>query len=435
MNSKIEALKTLTETINHMQWYTGKKIKDIQNAKLQSLVGWHVKHSQWYQNSIRRLKLQSKDISIDNISALPFISRQDVQSAGDSFFAKEIPEHHGKIGTVKSSGSTGEPVVIKATDKVSGFFHAFNLQEILWHKRDFKLRMVSIRAGQFKNTELPNWGPPYNLMFETGPALALNNQTDIREQDKLIRKFKPDILSIYPNNLIGLLDIWRDDNPDFNIKHIKTIGETVSDNLRNRVKEFFGLVIEDCYSSQELGSIANQCPESGLYHTLDQNLIVEILDDNGSPVPEGTIGKVVVTDLHNYASPLIRYVIGDYAERGPSCSCGRGLQTIKKIMGRERNLILQPDGSRYWPMIGMYAFDQLDFKIRKYQVIQHDLENIEYKIVTDGPITLKQGVDLVNIAKRELGDHFTYKITRYDKEWLLPPNGKFEEFVCKVQNS
>jgi hypothetical protein len=83
-------------------------------------------------------------------------------------------------------------------------------------------------------------------------------------------------------------------------------------------------------------------------------------------------------------------------------------------------------------MVGMYNFDELDFIIRKYQVIQHSKEMIEYKIVTDDPITEAQREALIAIARKALGDAFTYTVTRYEKEWPLPPNGKFEEFVCKV---
>lgn len=432
MASKLDALKTLTATLTQLQWYTPKALRDIQTGKLKSLVNHHVKNSEWFLERIRISGLTPTDISVDNITALPLLSRRDIQSAGESFFAREMPKDHGTSGVVKTSGSTGEPVVIKATDTVAQFFHAFNYQEILWHKRDFKSKLASIRAGHHENKELPNWGAPYALMHNTGPMLSINIWTDIKEQDTLLREFNPDILIVYPNNLKALLDIWEKDTPKFKLKHIKTIGETVSDVLRVRTKKLFGLDIEDSYSSQEMGSIASKCPESDLYHTMDQNLIVEVVDDQGQSVTAGSIGRVVITDLHNYASPMIRYSIGDYAERGPECSCGRGLLTLKRIVGRERNLIIQPDGRRYWPMVGMYNFDELDFIIRKYQVIQHSREMIEYKIVTDDPITEAQRESLIAIARKALGDAFTYTVTRYEKDWPLPPNGKFEEFVCKA---
>jgi phenylacetate-CoA ligase len=54
----------------------------------------------------------------------------------------------------------------------------------------------------------------------------------------------------------------------------------------------------------------------------------------------------VVTPLHNFAMPLIRYAIGDYAEAGPPCACGRGLPVLARILGRARNLLTLPHGER-----------------------------------------------------------------------------------------
>jgi phenylacetate-CoA ligase len=209
------------------------------------------------------------------------------------------------------------------------------------------------------------------------------------------------------------------------------VGETVSDELRARIKTVLGIVVEDVYSSQEVGSIAHTC-YYGTYHTMDQNLIVEILDADNQPVAVGETGRVVITDLHNYASPVIRYDIGDYAVRGAECQCGRGLNTLQKIQGRERNLICHPDGSRHWPQVGMYQFDTLDFLVRRYQVVQHSLTDIEYRIVVDEPISPSQESALIALARAAMGDHFTYRVSQQTQDFAVNPNGKFEEFVCKI---
>ena len=420
--NKIDAVKKLLKDMDQLQWYTPVRLKEIQKKKLNSLLGHHMKNNKWY-----------KEFFKDPKNGPPILTRQDIISAGTNFFASEIPKEHGKIGIVKTSGSTGEPVVIQATDVTAMFFHTFNTQEVLWHRRDLKLRLAVTRAGQFENKEHPSWGGliPSILDIETGPLLHVNIVTPIDAQLKLFEEFKPEILMVYPSTLSALLDAWKDNNNQPKLKHIKCIGETVSMKLRDRVKEQLGLKIEDSYSSQELGSIATQCPE-GLYHTMDQNLIVEVLDDNNNPVAPGKEGRLVITDLHNYTSPMIRYEIGDWAVRGGPCKCGRGLLTLEKILGRTRNLIRHADGRRYWPMVGVYDFDKLDFSIRKYQVIQHSLTDIEYKIVTDNPLTADQEQALIDIARKLLGDDFNYRITRYDQPWPLKANGKFEEFVCLI---
>ena len=87
---------------------------------------------------------------------------------------------------------------------------------------------------------------------------------------------------------------------------------------------------------------------------------VEIVDDAGRPVPPGTEGNIVVTCLTNYAMPLLRYRLGDFAELGSDCSCGRGLPVLKRILGRERNSVLiAPSGERFWPVFGTHRFSRI----------------------------------------------------------------------------
>jgi phenylacetate-CoA ligase len=429
--SMLDRIVELLKTVEHFQWYTQIRMQRMQTGKLKGLVAHHVKENPWFAQRIKSAGLQPRDISVDQLQRLPLLKRRDIQTAKEDFFAKTIPEDHGKPGIVKTSGSTGEPVVIKATDLVSIFYHVCNIIEIMWNNRNPESKLAVIRAGQFTSSEYANWGMPINAIVKTGPLLAINISEDIRKQVEMLEKFGPEMLVVYPNNLAALMDLWTEKNNAPKLKHLKTVGETVSDSLRDRARAMFGLEIEDSYSSQELGTIANQCYH-GTYHTMDFNLIVEVLDDAGNPVAEGETGRVVVTDLHNYASPMVRYDIGDYAVRGGTCSCGRGLLTLTKIIGRERNLILRADGSRYWPMVGMYQFDELDFIIRRYQVIQHDRTDMEYRIVTDNPITPEQEAALIAIAQKALGPEFKIRVTRQAEDFPVNPNGKFEEFVCRA---
>src|SRR6185295_14515719 len=99
----------------------------------------------------------------------------------------------------------------------------------------------------------------------------------------------------------------------------------------------WGVGVVDVYSSEECGQIALQCPEHEQYHVQSESVLVEVLDDEGRPCAPGTIGRVVLTTLQNFAMPLIRYDIGDFAEPGPACPCGRALPVLTRIVGRVRN--------------------------------------------------------------------------------------------------
>lgn len=410
------------QKIEDAQWFTPERIRNIQYSELQQLLKHHKEQSPWY-----------KKLMEDN-KRVPIITKKDIQDAGEDFFAKLIPKDCLPTSDVKTSGSTGEPLTIKTTMISSMFFSAYTMREHVWNKRhlDKKLKLSSIRANIHGYIEADTWGSIVSKFFDTGRMQAMPLTTDIREQSRVLIEFQPNVLLTYPNNLRALCELWRDSYPLTELKYIRTIGETCSDTLRELVKEVTGVEIVDIYSSQEIGTIALQCPDSGLYHTMDENLIVEILNDNDEECVEGEAGRVVVTDLHNYASPMIRYQIGDYATRGGKCSCGRGLKTIEKILGRNRNLLVHPDGRKNWPLVGFYKFMNVT-KVRRFQFIQHDLENIELRIATDHEMTESEQEQFINIGHEFMGPEFKINIVHYLGD--LPPNknGKYEDFISYIQ--
>ena len=195
--------------------------------------------------------------------------------------------------------------------------------------------------------------------------------------------------------------------------------------------DVFGARVEDLYSSQELGVIAVQCPASDLYHVMAESVIVEVLDPAGQPCDAGDVGSVVVTALHNCATPIVRYDIGDYAEVAAPCPCGRGLPTLRRILGRERNLILMPDGTRHWPLFDAIRFRDIA-SIRQYQFIQHDRERIEVRVVAERDVSADQERELRGVIQQKLGYPFTLEFTYFDGQLPRTPGGKFEQFVCTV---
>ena len=88
------------------------------------------------------------------------------------------------------------------------------------------------------------------------------------------------------------------------------------------------------YTCQEAGYLALQCPDYPHFHVQSENVLLEVVDDVGQPCGPGEVGRVLITSLNNFATPLIRYELGDYAEVGAPCPCGRGLPVLKRIMGR-----------------------------------------------------------------------------------------------------
>jgi len=165
---------------------------------------------------------------------------------------------------------------------------------------------------------------------------------------------------------------------------------------------------------------------------MSEGLIVEVLDEQGNPCRPGQIGRVVVTDLHNFATPLIRYDLNDYAEVGEACPCGRRLTVLKRIVGRSRNMLLLPDGRRHWPFFGVFRFTEIA-PIRQHQLIQRSREKIEVRLVADIPLTAEQEMRLIDLIQKSLGYPFELKLVYFDEKIPRGKGGKFEEFICEVQ--
>jgi len=415
------------------QWWKPEYILEKQLVQLVELAHYACAHSVHFRERMQRAGLVPADLAtIEGLRKLPPITRRDIQAAGTSLFSDSVPDAHQPVYNANTSGSTGEPLNVLRSNVTQMFWMASTLREHLWNKRDFSKRMMAIVADVPHILQRHNWGMPVKALFESGSLLVVPITDSVSEQLKHLREFRPDALITYPNNLAGIIDECERQGVVIDwVQHVWTISESLPARLRARAEAFFGTRLQDNYSSTELGIIALQCPGSELYHIMSENILIEVLDEKGKPCRKGKAGKVVGTDLQNFAMPLVRYEIADYAELGGPCTCGRGLPTLKNIRGRSRNLIVMPDGSRHWPVLTLIKFQEIA-AIRQFQIIQHDIPNLEIKLFVTCTLSEDEEKILRSRVLEGLGSHFTVQFTYFSER--LPPaqNGKFEEFVCLV---
>ena len=306
------------------------------------------------------------------------------------------------------------------------------------HKRDFHKKYAAIRLTQSDDALPPLgkhmnvWDDSFSDIYKSGPAALLSIKSSIDEQWKWLQKENPEYFLTYPSNLKALLGkIESKAEVLTNLQQVITFGETVSPEIRQRVREVLGVTLIDMYSCQEAGYLAFQCPENEHYHIQSENVILEILNEQNEPCNVGEIGRVVITTLHNFASPLIRYDIGDYAEVGAACTCGRGLPVLKRITGRVRNLLTYPDGTKAWPLVGSDSYDDI-VHIKQFQFIQKTIEDIEVKLVVNSPLTDSEQKQLKQRMIQSLRYPFNLEFTFHEKI-ARSKGGKFEDFISLVQ--
>lgn len=423
-------LEQIIASLEASQWWSSEQLESRQQAALSRIVAHHSEHNPSFKQRLAAQGLAAEDVStLEGLARLKPIAKRDIQQAGETFNSLAVPPSHLPVRKSQTSGRTGQPVTILKTQMNHNFFCALMFREHSWWQHDYKHKLASVRAVHRQYEESPNWGGPVAELFESGPAIGVPLNLDVRQQLAYLNKFDPDMLSIHAGVLAAMCSIWESEGYTLNLKTIKNVGETLHPSLRDRVKRITGVDIRDVYSSSEVGLISVECPDTGLQHIMEETLLVEVLNESGLQCQPGELGRVVITDFYNTINPLIRYDIGDYAEVGDACTCGRNHRTLKRIVGRERGLFRRANGDRFWPTAGQYQAEKV-LKVNQWQIIQHSLEDIEYKLVTDEPLTEEQHSKLLEIFKKTLGFDCV-RITQYREQ--LPTDGKYEESICLIE--
>jgi phenylacetate-CoA ligase len=367
---------------------------------------------------------------------LPILSRSALQDAGPALRTEALPPGHEPVNDVVTTGSTGPPVRALGTRVTGLFWQAATLRDMVWHRRDMRLKLAAIRADRADRIPpdgvvLPNWAPFLDAAYPTGQCALLAITHDIATQARWLVEQDPDYLLSYPSNILALADHFRSTGATLpRLREVWTYGEALRPELRPACAQAWGVRVIDMYSCQEIGYIALQCPESHTYHVQSEAVYVEVLDGAGEPCRPGEVGRVVVSTLHNYATPLLRYELGDYAEMGGDCVCGRPLPVLNRIVGRERNMWVRPDGQRLWPMFSSTVWGHMD-AIRQLQLVQHEVGRIQARVVGPRPLTAPEEDELASDLRIHFPWPFELTITclpEIDRGQSM----KFEDFVSFV---
>lgn len=414
--------------LEQSQWLPPKTLRQRQMAQAGLLLQHALSTVPFYNPLLKEMNGRKIDDTLWN--ELPILERETIQSRFEDLKSQNIPADHGTTITLGSSGSTGRPITVLGTAVTACFWEALTAREHLWHHRDFSGKLAGIRS-KIERSTTPRWGNWCQGLI-TGPGCGLSISEDIDNQLAWLVEENPDYLLTHPSNLSAL--VRRAIEREIvlpQLKQVRTFGEMLRPDLRALCRTAWNIGLADIYSAEEVGYIALQCPQHEHYHIQAESLLVEILDDHNRPCMPGEIGHVVVTTLHNFAMPLIRYRLRDQAEVGEPCPCGRGLPVLRRIVGRQRNMIRLPDGRQHWPSFPGSLWREVVPALQQFQLIQHDLNLIEVRIASSIPVSTEQEQGLAKILKEKLGYPFKFNFTYVDR--INPTaNGKFEDFVSMI---
>jgi phenylacetate-CoA ligase len=420
------AVLALLFQMESTQWLSAEALRERQDRQLGALLDHARRHSSFYRERLPN--------DLARWHEMPLLTRADLQTQADAIRASVYPRAHGKTFDIATGGSTAEPVTVRRTALTQLFWQAATLRDHLWHRRDPSATMAIIRQfpQAVDETKPGRWGG----VLRSGPAWHLPISTDVETQLRWLQKVDPHILLTYPANLDALLTQMRHEGIALaRLREVRTVSGTVTAALRERCRQVLGAPLTDLYSAQEVGVIALQCPDSGLLHVQSEHVLVEVLDEQGQPCREGEIGQVAVTDLHNFAMPLIRYALRDWAEVGPACSCGRGLPTLRRVVGRTRNMAMNPEGKLFWPVLETRRMLEAIPHLRQYQFEQTAENAITARLVCAPAPSPEQLRTLQATLEQMLGHAYRWTWQVSDAPLPLSASGKFEEFISSIQDA
>jgi len=373
--------------LQRTQWLTREEIQQLQQERLQALIAHAYENVPYYRRIFQERGLSPSDIkTTGDLTKLPVLTRQDVRDNFDDLIAINYTRKEMKLSA--TGGTTGEPLQF-FIPKDTGWSWGAWYRGMGWYGFEPGDKYAEIWSHPYKKTILMDVGGAIGRFcrrYILQSALKMSEEQLALFVNRL-RKFRPKALIAYPSAAYVLAEYIKQTNvSNLKFEVVVTTGEKLYDHHKQTIKEAFNCDVFEYYGGGEVLSIAYECQEHHKYHITAENVILEFLRD-GKLASPGETGSIVVTDLHNYVMPFIRYQNGDLGvSSNRSCACGRGIPLLESVEGRITDVIVYKGGFISSPILTT-IFKNLP--VKQYQIVQEELGEMTIKIVrADGYSTV-----------------------------------------------
>lgn len=365
-----------------VQWLGREEVEKRQLEALRQLLAHAEANCPYYSEEWRQLGLSSKQLqSISDFEAWPLISRDTIRQ---NRLRLRSTTSFGRMAKA-TGGSSGEPVHFDLNSDSNDRRTAIMYRGYGWANGAPGSKQLFVWGSHLGRVPWwKRWKASLHQAFDRQYVIScFEFRPDLMQRHvAAMNAYRPEVIIAYTNPLYEMaLYIERSGMTAWQPKSIIVGAEKLHDFQREVIERVFQAPVFETYGSREFMLIGAECEHHcGLHLSID-NLVVEILDDDGRPTPAGEEGNVVVTDLFNYEMPFVRYVNGDRAIAGFSqCACGRGLPLMQKVVGRQLDILETPDGRKIPGEFFPHLIKEFP-GVSRFQVIQSRPEEITLKLV------------------------------------------------------
>lgn len=360
------------------------ELQELSWRKLIALVKFAYEEVPYYRSILKKVDLHPNDIRTPaDFRRIPILTKEE--------FKRNIPRmaainYKSNYSIAKTSGSTGMPLEFLKDNTSFCYSQAAMYRGHIWH------------GAQMGELEAMLWGIP----------VTMKKRLVVKSRDMLLNRFRertynltgevfedfyhkckrarPSYLMGYTSMVYQFAYYLREkklDGQSLRFKMVKCTSETIHPHQRKLIEAVFSCQLVSEYGAAETGLIAFEC-ERGNQHLMSDCCYAEILS-RGRPADQGETGRIIVTDLHNYKMPVIRYDIGDTAvSTDEYCSCGRSLPIIRDLTGRSADIVMSTSGRPFHSIILYYIMkDYFEKKggIKQFKVYQRSQIALEIILV------------------------------------------------------
>lgn len=307
------------------------ELENMRNRKLRALIRHAYEYVPFYRSLFRSVDLSPEDIrTVDDLRHIPVTTKEDLRAAGLGRISKGI--RLASCYTKRTSGSMGKPFATCLTRREQ------------WTRRLLGLRRL-LDIGFRPQDRVCFIGDPTSLLGLRYRTKCISAILPAEEQIQALQKIKPTLLMTMPSYLRVLLHHIDYRLNDFiRPRALITSGEACSNSLKERIQADTDTEMFNFYAAGESGPIASECIAHEGLHVNADHLILECMK-NGKSAEPGEQGVVVFTSLYGYATPYIRYSLGDICALSTRyCSCGSKLLLMEPPIGRPDEVIGLPNG-------------------------------------------------------------------------------------------
>lgn len=407
---RFEPVFRLLQEYEASQWWTRSRIESDQQVRLRTILRFAAERSTFHRERVLSAGLSPDRLEADDIAQLPALTKAELVAHAESIY---VPGPPGSYSWKTTGGSTGIPVRLRKNRFATAAEQAASWRSYAWYgvapgDRQARFWGTPITGRARMRARAIDWV----LNRDRFSAFAFTRD-DLRGYYARLADARPVWVYGYVSMLVEFARFCLDAHLDltaFGIRAVVTTSEALSTSDRAVIGQAFGAPVFNEYGCGEVGAILYEC-ERGSLHLMAENLFVELVPDPTEDHPDAH--RLLVTDLHNRATPIIRYDIADRVVPRAECACGRGLPAFSEVFGRAYDFVEASDGTRYHGEFFLYHIEQArdqGVPIVQAQFVVSQGRRVRIRLVPGEGYRDAHGQALAAAIARASGDRFQVEV-------------------------